>query len=185
MDQSNSVITLTVLTFLSHALSSPSWQQSSSLFSVSYYPRQRRHVSRYCHYIIIMLWPWILPHKLQIGILFCFLFLLRRALDMWQRAPKITHLAGKNLKQDWLLAFSNKIQIRNRFKRTLFIGTKHNMRIFQGNDLYQAANRYSLNGEQWDVKLRHLSGFWILPKTRKQHSSSKTRYMSQFYISLP
>ena len=36
-----------------------------------------------------------------------------------------------HLKQEWLWAFWNKIQTYKRFKRTLFIRTKHNMRIFR------------------------------------------------------
>ena len=36
----------------------------------------------------------------------------------------------KNQKQEWLLAFLGKMQTHERLKRTLFVRTKHNMRIF-------------------------------------------------------
>ena len=43
--------------------------------------------------------------------------------------------------------------------------TKHNMRIFVVNPLssYKTTRKQQLNGEQWDVELRHLSGFdWAM-----------------------
>ena len=69
----------------------------------------------------------------------------------------------ENLKQECLLAFWNKIQTHKRFNRTLFIRirTKHNMQIF-GVILFFQATKQQLNGEQWDVELRHLLiCFWL------------------------
>ena len=52
------------------------------------------------------------------------------------------------LKQQWLLAFQNKSQTRQRFRIMLFIRTKHNIQILGGNPLYQATkwHKQQLNG---------------------------------------
>ena len=56
-------------------------------------------------------------------------------------AVAVTCLEGKrikNLNQERLLAFQNKIQTHKRFKRTLFIRTKTQHANFRGTSLYQA-----------------------------------------------
>ena len=57
-----------------------------------------------------------------------------------------------------------RIQTHKKFKRTLFIRTKHNMRIFvviPVSSSYKTTRRQQINGEQWDAELRvrQLSGF--------------------------
>ena len=49
----------------------------------------------------------------------------------------------KNLKQEELLVFKNKIH--KRFKRTVLFGTKHNLQILWSNPLYQATKHHLNN----------------------------------------
>ena len=56
-----------------------------------------------------------------------------------------------NLKQKWLLAAWNKIQTHKRFKRMLFIRTKHNMQIFRV--LGQNAQIFRVLGQNTTCKL--------------------------------
>ena len=47
----------------------------------------------------------------------------------------------KILKQEWVLAFQNKIQSHERLERVLFIRTKHNMHIFRVTPFFKLQNK--------------------------------------------
>ena len=92
---------------------------------------------------------------------------------VWKKLkhPKRTRLAAlqvhtegnKNLKQEWLLAFWNKIQTHKRFKIRLFARTKHNMWIFGAIPSIKPPNDIQTTIKWWKMrwKANPLTFFWL------------------------
>ena len=83
----------------------------------------------------------------------------------WDWEWETISCSHKNLKQEWLLqvlAFWNKIKTHKRFKRMLFIQTKHNMQIFRVIPFIKLQNDTETTVKWWKTMKNEMESYTYL-----------------------